>query len=450
MEKLKKTAEKTALILLYLSTVLGCMVGTTALSHSYQIYLVVDILFCGTVCLHLFLEGRLRASVRSSGLFGLFFAVMAVISTVKYGIALQEHQGVSFFAVYQMVLFAAGGVCTYWMLRERKQTLRNVAAILSCTISLIILLFSRRFMLDMGVFRFMAPYSSPNILGIYTIVGFFASLLLVNVCTRTPWRILFLFNAAVSAAAALLTGSRGTTLSVICGLVIYVLCSLHAIRTIKWKVVAPRLLVFLILFGMLFLLMVPSNRKDLDVVVVGNGGAEFDDGMGSMDPMGEYLPDGEGDEQEEHPTVSSDSWKNFLQRFNLAGEGNSSFKNNLRLRIWVGYLQELPQFAFVGTDYRFSARPVIDGRGWDPHNTFIYTIFRFGIVELVLLCCMLLTIFLKLLKQRKSGDKVVLLALFAAAVFQAMFIDLLNVTIFYGLLAILYAGATDSAEIAEP
>ncbi len=450
MEILKKPAEKSALFLLYISTILGCLVGTTALSHSYQIYLMVVMLFCGAVCLHLFLEGRLKTCIKKSGVLGLFFSIMTVISTVKYGIALQEHQEISFFTVYQMVFFAAGGLCAYWMMRGHKQELRNVLAILSCAISLIILLFSRRFMLDLGVFRFMAPYSSPNILGIYTIVGLFASILMVTFCTRKYWRILFLFNAAVSAAAALLTGSRGTTLSVLFGLGVYTLCSLHLLKKVNWKIVGARLIIFTVLCGMMFLLMVPSDHKKLDVVVVGNGGAEFDDGMGSMDPMGEYLPDGEENEREEHPTVSSDSWKNFLQRFNLSGEGNSSFKHNLRLRIWLGYLQELPQYVLVGTDYQFSARPVLDGRGWDPHNTFIYTTFRFGIAELVVLCCMLLTIFRKLLKQRKSSDKAVLLGLLAAAVFQAMFIDLLNVTIFYGLLAILYAGAAGSSEIAEP
>lgn len=443
MESLKKNVERATLILMCVSAFIVPMVGITAVKYTYQTFLVVGSLFCLVAVIHLLIEKTFCQTLKQGIWYFLFFLFMAIVSTVKYAISIVEKQGTSFFAVYQMVIFAACGLIMFAILQNHKKWIPVFFGIVSCTISALVLIFHRHYMLDMGVYRFMAAYSSPNILGIFTIVGFFASLFMIK---ETPkhWKNLFLLNLAICTTAAVLTASRGTIIAVSFGFAVYALTSLHLIRdNLKQTLIMTA--TFLLLFGALFSLIMPSYKHDMDLKVIAS---EINDEFLEKENI-QNSNDGHSKGASNKSTANYDSWNNFLQRFNLSNDSNSSFKNNLRLRIWIGYLENLPKYVVFGTDYLFSVRPVVEGRSIDPHNTFIYTVFRFGIFELILMLIMLISIFVKLIKQTMNKYVPVILGLFIATMIQALFIDFLNVAVYYMLLAVFNVFAISAPDIWE-
>lgn len=447
MDKFKKTIERIAMVLLYLSVLLVPLIGVVAIPKTLQIFLVIAMLFCLCTFFWLLLERKLWKMIKQGLWYAVFFTIVLVISTVKYGISLVNQQGITFFTVYQMVIFAAYGYMAFAFIATHKRVMPVLIGILSFTFSLLTLVNRSRYMLDLGVYRFIAAYSSPNILGIFSVLAFFCSLYLL--ASHQPLKTLHLINGALAVAATVLTGSRSAIIAMVVGGVIFAAFSLITVRIRKLKPLAVAGLLFLVFTVVFVLVLKPSNSRELSLTVVYDAEAvAATEETVSSDSLEESAEGGVSQESAQHNAVTNDNWERFLKRFSLYGDGASSIKNNLRLHIWLEYLRYLPDYVLFGTDYTLTARPVIEGFGRDTHNTLLYTLFRFGVFGLVALMAMLIVIVFKLFfRRKKTPEQIAILSMFAALLLISMLIDLLNVAVFYLILAFAYAAVVDTERV---
>lgn len=452
MSKMKSLVEKSAAALLYLSVLFLILIGVEKVSKANQIFLVLAALFIAATFLWLVLERKLWATVKQGVGYALFFAVLLIISTVKYGISLVNQQGITFFTVYQMVIYAAFGCMTFAYLSHHKQALPVIMLIVSVTVSAVVLLGHNRYMLDLGVFRFLAEYTSPNIVGIFTVIAFFASLYLL--VSHQPLKMLHLVNMGVSASATILTGSRSAVIALAVGLTCWGLFSIPFVRLRKWKQLSINFVVPALLTAAFFMMLRPVDTDKLELKVITDWESiqiqqeQIQPDIGeTTEPTQTATTEFEGnkpDADKNTSTVKNDSWERFLQRFSLAENGTSSLTNNLRLQIWLKYLKNLPEYALFGTDYKLTGRPIMHGFARDTHNTLVYTLFRFGVFGLLSLVLLLLIVgFRLLLRKRKTQEQIVCLAMFGAVIVISMLIDMLNTAAYHLVVAIAYAAVVD-------
>ena len=212
-EKLFSYVERGTAGLLYLSIVL--MLFATGASEYFpygvQSFLVAAILFCmGTFFVFLHCNKILYYVKNGIGLF-LVLIVIGAISTVKYVMSLAGHQKITFFTVYQIVIFLLYGFLVFVFLSERKKYLFNSIFLFCTAESILILLFQNRFMLDLGIYRFMGVYTNPNIQGLFAVVNGMLSLYLFAANYRFRFYSIFIF--ALSIAVVILTYSRTCLIS---------------------------------------------------------------------------------------------------------------------------------------------------------------------------------------------------------------------------------------------
>jgi len=223
MKTITVWSERLTLALLYLSVILAPLAASIVLEKGIQLFLIVASLFCGSAFFYLLLNKDFFPKVKQGIWYALFFGVILVISTVKYGLSIVNHQGITFFTVYQMVILAAYGCMTFAVMSRKKESITVVMGILVCVISVLILSYQNRYMMDLGVLRFLAAYTNPNILGLFSVPAFCACLYLLAV--HVPGKLFFCFGAALNVVATLLTGSRTASLALIANCVICVVFS---------------------------------------------------------------------------------------------------------------------------------------------------------------------------------------------------------------------------------
>lgn len=423
------------------------MVGTVVLPYSVQLFLVAAILFCISAFVYLVAEKKFFRTVRKGIWYALFFGVIAALSTWKYALGLSRGQEITFFTVYQMVVFAAYGCMVFGVLYHRKNLLPVLMGVLSCIITVLTFLCRKNFLYDLGVLRFMGAYTNPNIFGIYAVTAFFASVYML--LSHMPLKTLWVINAGVSIGGILLTASRTAVIATAAGLCVLVIFSAGRIRQIRWKQVLVTLLALLCVVCATFLVMRPMSMDDLHLTV----GSE-------LSPSPEEMPETQIPEGEQSTPGNqtgglgiagttegmTEMWNHFMDRFALDGDGNSSIKHNLRLRIWVEYLRILPKYFSIGTDYTLADRPIVNGDVRDPHNTLIYTMFRFGIGGIISLLLMLAVVNIRLLRWKKKHENVAVQAMLIALLIISLLNDLLNTPIFFVVIAFAYVVSLDKAD----
>lgn len=449
---IEKWLGRVSIIFLLISMVLVPLVGSIVIPYSFQIFLIVATLFCVTSFAYLISARKFLYTVRKGIWYVLFLATITLISTWKYAMELKNGQETTFFTVYQIVIFAIYGFMIFGLVLHQRKILPILLGLLNIINVLLIIVYRRHFLFDMGVLRFMGAYPNPNILGIYTITAFFSSLYLLF--SHMPLKILWIVNGAFSVAAILLTASRTAVISTFAGLLIIVIFSMRKIRQIHWKQLFITVVIFFLVLGFAFLLLRPTTMENL-VLTVGSDLSLTIPDEEILDASDEEInePPQEPSNVEDEITSSdnemAEMWNRFLNRFMMNSDGKSSIKHNLRLQIWVEYLRTLPKYFVIGTDNSLVARPILFGEIRDPHNTLIYTMFRYGIFGFIFLVLMLVIINVRLLHWRKKHKNVAIQAMLISLMVISLLNDLLNIPLFFAIIGFSYVVSLEKTSLAS-
>lgn len=457
-EKLFSYVERGTAGLLYLSIVL--MLFATGASEYFpygvQSFLVAAILFCmGTFFVFLHCNKILYYVKNGMGLF-LVLIVIGTISTVKYVMSLADHQKITFFTVYQIVIFLLYGFLVFVFLSERKKYLFNSIFLFCTAESILILLFQNRFMLDLGIYRFMGVYTNPNIQGLFAVVNGMLSLYLFAANYRFRFYSIFIFTLSI--AVVILTYSRTCLISLLFGLcIIFIFYSYKG----NWKRFLKNITIVVLLIFLFVLVFLPRQSDKMKAVIVGDGTA-YEKEMEQDNPAKENndisVEEEKITDKKEEKEISSENNSVILpeeevkeeidKRFSLSSDDGNSILHNLRYQIWSTYLNQSSEYFMFGTDYTLNERPVINGVKRDPHNTILYTFFRYGILGAVSLIILLVVVGIKLLfKKEKTTCQITILGCFSSICIISLFNDLLNTPIYFFILGISYIAIQDEENI---
>ncbi len=473
---IEKWLGRISIIFLLISMVLVPLVGAIVIPYSFQIFLIVATLFCVTSFAYLVSAGEFLYTVRKGIWYVLFLATITLISTWKYVMELKNGQEITFFTVYQIVIFAAYGFMIFGLILNQRKILPILLGLLNVINVLLIIVYRKHFLFDMGVLRFMGAYPNPNILGIYSITAFFSSLYLLF--SHMPLKMLWIFNGAFSVAAILLTASRTAVISTFISLLIIIIFSMRKIRQIYWKQLWVSLGVFFLVLGFAFLLLCPTRMENLELTIgsdlsltipgekiLDNSDEEtIEPPLDNLDEETIEPPLDNSDEETIEPPLDhsesedemsssnnemAEMWNHFLNRFMMSSDGKSSIKHNLRLQIWSEYLRILPKYFVIGTDNSLVDRPILFGEIRDPHNTLIYMMFRYGILGFVFFTLLLVIINARLLYWRKKHKNVAIQAMLFSLMVVSLLNDLLNMPLFFAIIGFSYVVSLEKTSLAS-
>lgn len=422
--------EKIIIILLYLSIIMMLLAtGVSRIfSHNVQIFLVLSILFSIVMFVFLLYNKKLLYSVRNGFWFFNFVIVLTIVSTIKYFFSLAECQGITFFTVYQIVIFAFFGFLVYVFLSEKKEYLPKVSFLLCTTESILILCFQNNFMLDLGLYRFMGVYDNPNIQGLFAVISSILSLYVIT--ANYGLKIISLLNFSLAVAAIALSLSRTSLLALLVGLFIFFIFNIgHLSKKHSQKIISKVIITIFLTF--LFTYLFSPNDLDMkQAVVIGKTSVQKTQKKAAK----ESTP-----KKEISEAISS--------RLSLSSESKSSILHNLRLEIWAEYLKNISDYYLFGTDYTLNNRPIVENAARDSHNTIIYTFFRYGILVLTSLLLLLTIIGIKFFnKKRKTSYQIASLSCFCSIFVISLLNDLLNTPIYFFILGFIYVSMQDSRQ----
>lgn len=388
------------------------------LSSGVQMFLISAIVFCLFLFLILCQKKILFFYIQKEH--SLFFLVLVlfVISTCKYLLALGDGQGITFFTVYQIPIFALFGFFTYIFFMEYEKYIPGYLFLFSSIESILILIFRNRFMQDLGLYRFMGIYDNPNIQGLFSAITCMFSIYLLT--RRYRFRLASIVNLSLSVAAIFLTLSRGSLLAMLFGICVFIFFCL--IKVTKKQIVSASVIITaVLLLTVLFIQVLQPNRSDMKQATVISTAAP---------PKVE---------QKKKVVEKEVVVQALSQRFSIEDDSSGSVRQNLRLSIWGEYISLMPEYFLAGTDYSLNSRPIIGNIKRDSHNTILYVFFRYGILGLCALLILLFTIIVNFLKKgRINGYQNAAFGCFCTLGLISMLNDLLNTPIFFLVLAFSY------------
>lgn len=407
--------------------------GIARANHYQQVFIIFSAFFSVAVLFYLILRQKLIFYLKRGKIYLLLTLYLFLLSTIKYLISLINHQGITFFTVYQFVVYSVFGYFAYVFISDGiKHRLPLFLCILSVYITFIIVVSKNRFMLDQSVFRFLGPYSNPNILVIFSVLSCFCTLYLIEI--KYGYFVIHIGMFSVGAASTILSGSRTGLLALLVGCFVYFLCFYFAARSAagierkKWKAALKYVFFTIIMILAFTWLFVPRSEQKESAVVVGTG-----------------ISSSNNPSSAEDNDASDNSKEAFLERYSFQTEGSSSLTNNLRYSIWKEYLKIAGNYFLYGTDYTISDRPIINNSVRDTHNTFLYTFYRFGILGLLLLIALTVSIFLKFIfKRKRNSGETAIFSLFCSFGIISLATDLLNTPVYFFVLAVTYTVLQDS------
>lgn len=422
--------EKVIIILLYFSivTMLLATGVSRIFSHNIQIFLILSILFSISMFIFLLYNKKLLISIIKGFWLFNFAVVLTIISTIKYLFSLAENQGITFFTVYQIVIFAFFGFLVYVFLAEKKEYLPKVSILLCTTESIMILCFQNTFMLDLGLYRFMGIYDNPNIQGLFAVISSILSLYVIT--ANYGFKIISLFNFSLAVAAIILSLSRTSLLALIVGLFVFCIFNIKHISKNHSEKIIGRIIIGIFLIIFFTYLFTPNDSDMKQAVVIGKTSVQKT--QKSSAKKSESTP-----KKDVRTAISS--------RLSLSSESKSSIRHNLRFSIWEGYLKNISDYYLIGTDYTLNNRPIVENAARDSHNTIIYTFFRYGIIALISLLLLLTIIGIKFFcKKGKTSYQIASLSCFCSICIISLLNDLLNTPIYFFILGFVYVSMQDS------
>lgn len=443
MSKWERILEKSTLISLFFCVFFSVLAtGVEMFSGMIQIFLCFSALFSLFSFAFLLYRKRFFCYIKDGIWYFIFALCLFLVSTVKYVISLYTQQGITFFTVYQIVILAGFGFFTYAYLSERPKYFSAVLGFFSYMVTAIILLWHNRFMLDQGVYRFMALYENPNILGLFAVFSCFASL--YQISRKSRFLLLHVLCFSIGAAAVFLSSSRTCLAALLGGLLVFGVLSIPSVRKDNWKIILRNLVLIALATTISYFAFSPNENDKLQAVVIGEGisseqeqqeeWGENVDNTADTATVGETSEAGDADVA---IVVDDETEKQSkADRFSLSNDGSGSILNNLRFRIWSEYLGRASDYWLFGTDYSLSERPVIDDAVRDSHNTFIYTFFLYGILGILLLLALAVSILVRFfVKRNRSVPTIAIFSMFIGLMVISCLNDLLNVPIFFMVLA---------------
>lgn len=458
-----KYIEKITEILLYICTFLVVFATGIPSSrfHSIQFFLISAALFCMGVFIICLIRRNLFEHIKRGVFLFLFAFVLTAISTVKYVFILIAKQEITFFTVYQMVIFAVFGFCVYVFCSEKRECINRSIFLFCITESTVILLCRNNFMLDLGIYRFLGIYENSNIQGLFSAVTIMLALYLLM--ADYGFKIISVFNFALSVSAVLQTYSRTSILAAFTGIVVFCLFSVWFVRRERRRIVFRFVVLEVIFVLFTSIMLIPDNHDKMSAVIIGSGLAD-DIAESDKEPDKTKGTDNNGSKNsvelskekeqscDDKEVVEGNSKKDISKRFSLSSNDSSSLLHNLRFTIWEAYLTDYSNYFMFGTDYTLEDRPYINGKVRDPHNTILFTFFRYGVLSVGLLIVLLFVIGIGFVtKKKKTMYQISMFGCFCSIGVISLFNDLLNTPIYFFILSISYVimqdeGTRDSSE----
>ena len=445
--KTYKYIEKSVEMFLYASAI-QMMIATGVSDfflYNIQVFLIEAFFICIGIFLYTLYLKKTPYYLKKGVWLFLFMIVLVIISTTKYAISIIEHQGITFFTVYQIVIFSIFGFSIYMFFSENRKCLSTTLFLICITESVLILSFQNRYMLDLGVYRFLGVYNNPNIQGLFAVICSMFALYLLS--TDYGFCIISITNIAIYLSVIILTYSRTCIIAELIGMFVFGIFGITQISKKDWKKIGLIIVKTICLTALFYYIFLPSENDRLQSVVIGDGKPQEEQGLLNIEKV-----DGKDNtvNRKENTTENISNQeinKEISRRFSLSTNNNNSILHNLRFQIWEEYLLNASNYYLFGTDYTLNARPMIDGQLRDPHNTIIYTFFRYGILGACSLLILLVVIGIKLLmKKNKKGYQIAILSCFCATCVISLFNDLLNTPIYFFVLGISYVIMDENRE----
>ena len=374
--------------------------------------------------------------------------ILVIISTIKYVISIIEHQGITFFTVYQIVIFSIFGFSIYMFFSENKKCLSTTVFLICITESVLILCFQNRYMLDLGIYRFLGVYNNPNIQGLFAVICGTLALYLLSI--DYGFCIISIINIAIYLSVVILTYSRTSIIAGLTGMSVFGIFMFIHTRKKNWKKIGSIIVKIICLTALFYYIFLPSENDKSQSVIIGDGKPQEEQRLFNIEKKDKKENDTNKIENTTENFSDKEINKEISRRFSLSTNNNSSILHNLRFQIWKEYLLNASKYYLFGADYSLNDRPMIDGQMRDPHNTIIYTFFRYGILGVCSLLILLVVIGIKLLmKKNKKGYQIAILGCFCATCVISLFNDLLNTPIYFFVLGISYVIMDENREDEE-
>lgn len=471
--KIFKCAERCTAIFFYISAI-QMMISTGVSNYFFyniQIFIILAGMFCLGVFLYLLFTKKILFYIQKGFILFLFALFLSIISTVKYIVSLTKCQGITFFTVYQIVIFSIYGFCVYIFISEKKERLATVSFLICSIESILILCFHNKFMLDLGIYRFLGIYDNPNIQGLFAVICSMLSIYLIS--KNYGFRIISILNFSLYLSVIVLTYSRTCMAAWGVGICIFGIFGSAYLKTKSWRKKGWNFVRIIFLSILFYNILLPTETDKLQSAIIGTGRAEDQvkqeaknepkvnekDGSNEENIITEpivpsetnvQMEDSEKKKESSTSLSNEETSKEISKRFSLSSENGSSIIHNLRFQIWMEYLLHVSDYYLLGTDYTLTDRPQINGEIRDPHNTILYTFFRYGILGVTLLVVLLAAIGVKLLiKKSKTGSQVALLSCFCSICMISIFNDLLNTPIYFFVLGITYLIMHDKEKLEQ-
>lgn len=438
----KNILEKMTNILLYICIIV-IPIPSTFLSISVQLFLAFAMIYVLASVIWLYKENKLKETICKGKLYVVFVILMFTISTVKYVIELLSDKNITFFTVYQMVIFSVFGFFVFAKIYINNNIINKLFMIYAYTTTMLIIINQNKYMFDLGAYRFEGAYKNPNILALHAVVAIMsliylifhkAGLILINeICI------------GICLASCLLSQSRGGMLGMITGILTVAIFEVIKRKKAKWMADILKRVVIVMLITIITLILFKPSYHDKGIArIVGIPNALNRAELYNKEY--ELLLDNGNirtcsfSEKSIIFGNADDSETNKNDRFSLDNMDSSSIKNNMRYSIWKEYLKNSSDFFWFGTDYSLNKRPVINGRARDPHNTLIYLFFRYGIFVVLSMAVIYIYIGIMLCKNNRGRSSVSVIAgLLMSMLVISLVNDLPNTTVYYFVISVAYA-----------
>lgn len=444
----KNVLEKMTNILLYISTFFISIPGTF-FNKSIQIFLIVAMLYILAVIVWLYKNHRLKEIIIKGKIYAVFTIMIFVISTVKYIVEILCDKDITFFTVYQIVIFAIFGFFVFAKIYVNNKVISKLFMIYAYTTTMLIVINQNKYLFDLGNYRFEGAYKNPNILALYAVISIMQLIYLIaQKCG------LILINEiciSICVASCILSQSRSGMLGLVVGLLLTTILEILNRGKGKWIINALKRATCIIIITVISLLLIKPSVSDresarisgaIDTAEIHNKEYELplNNVLVRVCSVSNYNLHVKTVDERGNYNIKMMVESNKNDRFSLDGTGSSSIKGNLRYTIWEAYMKNLPDYFWFGTDYSLSDRPVIEGKVRDSHNTFIFLLFRYGIFVASSVVIVLIYISVKLYKKNRiSSSTAVILSMLMSMIAISLLNDLPNTALYYFVIAVSYA-----------
>lgn len=334
-------------------------------------------------------------------------------------------ENISIITGFGEVIYVLFGFFFFSMCELKKIKLFMIAY--AATFTGYFLLFGQNTLYDIGnVCRTVGAYGNPNTLALYGGVSLCFSLYLLNMADKRKY--IYALMAGISLAGVINSASRSMYLGI--------LISLFCVGT------------YFILFQKRrhsFLL----NRRSLLLAaffLITAIAISFAYYPRSENAVINYVDKGNADkgnaEKARQKSSAREEAVTVIDRMVGKKEETetSSFEGNKRFEIWNEYFNKTDDYLLLGADIDSGSLYFSESwRTYDPHNSFIYFLYKYGILGLALFILLLIQVFtLTLSKGRLLKQQYILLFGLCIVLFHGMFHDAVKTGIFWCVLGLTY------------